>query len=290
MRLKAQKRIKKIEQKKSISESKVTQFKNDFLSEYNRLADVNKIFKHYNLYENNTDGIYENELERGGIKKIDHKAAFFDEWHIAYVDWGKGYGKNMAIIENENVFSQLSQNCHPAVLNEFHSILNSFSEISEIIILSTYGSLYKTLMKSENFRPSWQKEDKFSTISRYAGSYLFKKYPIPLFELPMRRMGREILVLNKSHLGKWLQYSPLSDEKEEEYRFDKFYIEVCPITEKRDLMDEYIRNREQWPNDVQNEEEMEAYLKTLALVNIYERFKIQISEEFKGFRIRVEGK
>ena len=118
---------------------------------------------------------------------VDDKAAFFEEWHIQYPDWGKGYGENVASGENSLLLSEISKHCKVIKEENFEETLAMFTNFSNVIIFATNIALYKYFEKRESFRPKWYKDTRQLEVKGFQGWYEYKGQPIPIFETQRER-------------------------------------------------------------------------------------------------------
>lgn len=227
LKIKSEARIRQIQREQKISESKIKEFIDKLLKEFYEVATFRNIFKNYiKIFLDQNKGLYSGNIKNKGIKRVDYKSAFFDEWHIHYSDWGEDYGRTLALFENIDVFEKLESFCELIKSNTIDLALDKFTNLSEIIIFTTHTSIYKFFSNSNNFKPKWHNDCKPLKIPGFEGYYIYKEQRIPVFSIAINKNVNEVLVLSKFKLGKFIQYSPIEKEKDKKYKKDIFYIKI----------------------------------------------------------------
>jgi len=277
-----------IEQKKirevTISNAKIEEFKDEMIKEFNRLSLIRRIFHYYNLVEDKTNE-KNDSLSRFGINRVDDKAAFFEDWHVQYVNWGIEYGRMMARGENSFLFKKISNLCKLLDSN-INDILENLDP-SQIIMICTGKDFYSILRDQGNFYSKRHRESPKSdlnSLTEFRGYYQFKKYNIPVFGLNTEN-NKKILILKKSDLGRIIQYSPLNDEDNSDYVKDLFYINIRAFSDYTQLIDEFLNESIDWLEEKGGEIEQRKFLEQKVWIQIYERFKYENVEDIEGFSI-----
>ncbi len=286
LKLKAQERIKNLQRNQQMSQKKISEFKDEVIKGFNESIILRDIFKYYNLFQNEIGEKYNGKIDRFGINMVDDKAAFFDEWHVHYADWGVNYGRNLASGENSLLFENIASQCKEIKESEFEKILVQFQDLSDAIIFATNIMLYKFFENSKNFKPKWHRETLQLDIKGFEGYYSFSGKDIPIFETYHKNIDKQILVLNKAKLGTLIQYSPLNEGESEELKKGIFYINVQAFSENKELMDKSIQKAPEWLQKIGNEEKQRDRLQEMVLIHIFERFEYSKPKEFEGYSLR----
>jgi hypothetical protein len=287
LKRKAIERIKNLQREKKISQKKIEEFKDEVLKEFKRLTRLRNIFVYYELYKDKTGGIYEGVLDRFEINKVSDKAAFFDEWHVHYLDWGSNYGRELALGENSQLFEKIAKQCKEINEGDFEKSLGQFEDLADIIIITT-NVAFIFLENSENFKPKWHRDTPQVDVDSFEGCYSFMGIDIPIFETYHVGSGKKILMLAKSKLGTLTQYSPLNEGENEELRKDMFYINIQAYSEKPELVKQIIQKPPEWLKKVGDEETQKDYLREKVLIHIFERFEYTTNEEFEGYKLELK--
>jgi hypothetical protein len=257
------------------------------MKSYNDSVVVQNILKYYKLYEDRTNENYRGKLERVGLNRIDDRAAFFEDWHVNYVDWGSNYGRDLASGKDSFVLDTIASYCKEVNNDNFEGILKKQSNLSDIIVLTSIDALYKFFEKSENFKPVWQKDSAPLKINGFEGWYLFNNYKIPVFLNFNKKSDKQIMILNKSKLLKLIQYSPLNVRETEDSLKGIFFMNIQDLSEKEDLIKKFLDKSPEWLIKIGDKDKQRAYLKGKVLIHIFERFELIVSKDFEGYLLKL---
>ncbi len=267
------------------SSAKILEFEDDFVTSFNQHSTIRNMFMSINLYSEKMTYI-NTKLNRFGINKIDEKAIFFQEWHVTYRDWAKNYGRDLAQAENSFLYAKIASTCIEVTREEFLKQIDLFDSSDDVVILATRFSLYKFKEINENFISSQREYHDNMQKEQRVGTY--KKIPVFSFIIP--GIDDLIILLNKKQLGQLVQYSPLMPEDNPEFvEKDIFYINIEFFSENRDLLDKFISEPPDWLKEFGNEDEQEKYLKTKVWIRIFEKFDLELADDFEGYIVRLNG-
>ncbi len=285
----AQNRIEKAEIKQSISPKKVEEFKLRVIDTFRENAVVRDILQYSNCYEDKTGEVHEEKKSRFGVNVVDQKAVFFEKWHVFFPDWGESYGKSLAISENTYVINELRKGLTEISDEQFEKTLEELEHPSNAIILAINGGSYRFLKRtSQKFKPKWQKGTPELNVKGFSGWYELKGEPIPVFEAFLGGdFTTSILILDKTKLGRWIQYSPLNQGEKKELVKGVFYMDVQPFSENAELIKNFVAKPPDWLKAQGEEEKQKLYLQKSALINIFEKFEYQTSCDAKGYLLRI---
>jgi len=268
-----------------ISMSKIDEFKNKFIEGFYERVVLRDIFKHYKLFEEKL-GTPPTELKRRGFNILDSKEAFFDEWHVHYLDWGKEYGHNLALDENLILAENIIGLCKEIEDTEFENSLREFNNISNLFLLSINTNLYRFFKYSKNFIPRWNLDCRQLNIKGFEGWYLFEEKKIPIFQIFLRNSTSKILILNSARLGELYQYQPLDEGESEDLIKDVFYMSIKSLSDNPNLINDFINKQPDWLKEKGNADKQKEYLEEHVILNIYERFKFDKHVNFEGYLIK----
>lgn len=277
---------KEYKKKTKISTQKVDEFKDKVIEGFDESVVLRSIFQEYNLYEDHTSQKYE-DLPMSGINIVDDKAAFFIEWHIDYFNWGINYGRNLSLSEDSILFEKIASQCRETKGENIEESLDKLSNLSDGIILLTKAAFYTYFKYLKNFKPAHYQNTPKLNVRGYVGRYLFQGRYIPTFKISIRKTDRQIVILDKSKLGKLLQYSPLNPAESKKLKKDIFYMNIQEFSENPDLMDSLIKESPEWLKKMGTEEEQREYLREKVLIKIYERFEFSKHKVFEGYLINI---
>lgn len=277
----ADKKIGEIEIQQTIDSEKVNLFKDKFAIEFNKHSTCRKLFKSFSLYEEKLNETDTNDDERFGINLINDKAIFFNEWHVHYGDLGESYGRDLASGEDSIIAEKISNFCKEA--ETIDEALGDF-ESDDVFILNVNIHSF-TLSKNlgDSYKPKWQlKPDEQVTVES-SGLY---KNKIPVFNIfTSRPRFTGLLILNKSFLGKLIQYSPISTKESSDDIKDIFYFKIQDFSSNSALLNEFTAKPPTWLKDMGDKTIQEEYLMKRVLIQIFERFRFVPHEEIKGYKV-----
>ena len=282
--------------KNKISTKKVNEFEDEVVESFYESANLRNIMKYYNLYRDKTNEFATDDKHKFGFfDYLTDKAAFFEDWYTYYLDWGKSYGRGLGLSENNYLLDQISSSCKKIDKNNFKEVLDDFEAKKNVVIISTnISKSWEFFEETKNFIPEWYKNSKeykdMATISLTGWEGWYKcGTDIPVFSVYNGNDTNSILILDVSKLGYLIQYSPLKSDEESKFLKDIFFMNIVPLSEREDLLRKIISAKPGWLiQKTADEEKQIKYLKTLAVLNIYEGLEFCKSEDFTGYILTLE--
>ena len=278
---------KEVELKKeqAISQKRVQEFKKEVLKTFYEGANMRDIFeKHFNAYEDKTNDKTDKK-DRFGINIVDDKASFFDEWHVHYVGWGENYGRDLASGENSYLLDDIAKNCTEISKEEFEATLVKIENSDDIVIFATNIAFWRFFEDSKNFKPKWHRDIEQLEVKGFGGWYNFNGKLIPVFETYHQKIDKQILILNKSKVGRLFQLSPLNKEEKAESIEDIFYMDIQAFSESDELMEGFIKKPPEWLKEIGDEQKQREHLRERVRIQIFERFEYEKQEDFEGYKL-----
>lgn len=277
--------------KNNISIQKVNEFRDDLLStfyEHSRVRDLYKSF--FNRYFDNSNDISTNKGASFQLNQIIDKGAFFNDWHVHFGAWGKQFGTNIAINEDNHLLSIIKKNS-VSIDNtkNIYEVLNMFDSIENIVIISCQSAYYSEFKNDKNFKPKWKIAEN-NSLKSFSGFLNFRRIDIPLFEINSNELRNHILILDKTHCGNFIQKSPGVAEYDENAYRDFFIIEITSLSENDDARTKIIDGNPDWLQKYNGIDEKEKHLKKHCLLSLIERFSIEIDEDFIGYNYIIPSK
>lgn len=287
----AQKKIIDLESTKQISKQRVKEFKQNVIEGFNEKATIRSILNYYNLFEDSTFA-HIVDKERFGMSYVDHKAAFFDSWHVSYGKWGTKYGEGLANSENLDLLSRLLSYCHEVKVENFEDVLHRFKDLTKVIILTTNPFIHRQFEGTNKYIPKWRDESKGLNVKGFVGRFSFKNKSIPVLRINSRSARDQVMVLNMRKFGKLIQYSPLFKNESGELQEGRFYMNVVAFSHEKnkDILEKHLANPPKWLRDHGDRSKQEEYLKRRVLIEIYEKYDFEKHDDFEGYLVRLEGK
>ncbi len=277
-----------LKREQTISQKRVQEFKKEVLKTFYEGANMRDIFaKHFNTYE---DKIKEktDKKDRFGINIVDDKASFFDEWHVHYVGWGENYGRDLASGESSYLLDDIAKDCEEILKKDFEATLEKFDNPDDIVIFATNIAFWRFFEDSKNFKSKWHRDIKQLEVKGFGGWYDFNGKLIPVFEIYHRKIDKQILILNKSNIGRLAQLSPLNEGEKEESVEDIFYMDIQAFSKNEELMEEFIKKPPEWLKKIGNEQKQREHLQERVRIQIFERFEYNKPEDFEGHKLSLK--
>lgn len=278
--------IKKYEREKEVSAKKIANFGTSVVGAFYGEAVIRNIFEYFCAYENGADGIYAGSLEKFGINVVFDKAAFLEDWNVHYGDIGDNFGRDMAQGEDDRLLIEIVRQCEEIGETDIDQLIDKFEDLSNIIIVANNVSVIRYFESSENFIPKWSPDIKKIDQKTFNGFYQRRGVKIPIFVIHQRVVEDEIILLDKTGMGKLLQHSPLDKGESENLRKDIFYFRIEAFSESADLLNEYLENPADWLEEHGDKESQKDYLLEKVLIQIFERYEISKSDNFKGYILK----
>jgi len=206
---------------KKISELKVDTFKEDFIKGFYENTDLRKFIENISTIEKNLSEKPKETTKRFGFNTVDDKAAFFDDWYVYFGDWGKSYGRNLAIGENSTMLNKIIESCERLSGVNLESTLIKFANINDILILLVNVSPFNLFQNEDGFRY----KESLTGIS-HSGVYQFQGIDIPIYQFFLANIDKQLIILDKNKIKKLVQYSPLNAGEHENLIKDIFCMNI----------------------------------------------------------------
>lgn len=121
------------------------------------------------------------------------------------------------------------------------------------------------------------------------GVYKFQNKLIPVYQLfTPKAEHSDIYVLDKSKIGKFIQYSPLDDKDKPDLAYNAFLINVQEFIPNSDLVNEFLGKPPQWLLDAGSQDKQIEYLQERVLIHVFEKYEFQIHDKFYGYILHIE--
>ncbi|QQR54719.1 hypothetical protein IPG41_06055 [Candidatus Peregrinibacteria bacterium] len=163
---------------------------------------------------------------------------------------------------------------------------------SKIIIIATNRAVWNFFdRRSGNYIPKWRGDfpQEFASDEMIEGVYKYKRTYIPVYELYTQDSDQsKIYILDKTKIGKFIQYSPLNKGESKEFRLENFMVSVQPFEQDSDLMKEFLQKTPEWLKEEGAQDKQIEYLRERVLIHVYERYEFQLHKNFLGYSLVVE--
>lgn len=277
-----------------ISSSKVEKFKKNLALNYTQSQPFKEVLKTYGLFSDQVNPKYKGSIKKRGINTMFDKSPFFGEdmsWHVHYIglDEAFGFGRSLAHAENEEILQKIETKATVITKSEFEATLESI-KTSNIIIIGSNQAIWKFFERSsENYIPKWRQDfpNEFAN-PMIEGVLKYKRSFIPVYEVfTPGADNSKIFILDKSKLGRFIQYSPLDEKDPIHLQHDIFLINVQEFISDTEPMKEFLNKPPQWLKDVGDQEKKIEYLQERVLIHAFERFEFVVHPKFVGYVMTV---
>lgn len=294
-----QRELEQIIWRQPISQNKVETFKTDFLIGYNQGAILRFLFQHYNLYEARLNDLGDKNIPKIGFDIALEKPTFFENWYADYGNPGRDYGRSFAGSEDTRLISKIVPHCSQiesttieSILEKIESILEKFgdSSLEHLIIVGVNSSIPFFFINSKQFHSKWEEGGLKLEVTGFIGSYTYVERKIPIFQTFVNKFNdnsipeKFILILNRTKLGCLKQYSPLGNNEQEQL-YEHFTINIQAFVEYPNLMDTLLQNPPSWLLKSGDIARQRASLEVKVLVQVYEKFSLNVADDFQGYLI-----
>ncbi|MBW4461817.1 MAG: hypothetical protein KME47_16485 [Nodosilinea sp. WJT8-NPBG4] len=282
---------------KTISKTRIQEFRNNFKKSFEKAVKIRKIFVNYDLFEDRSQSESDELKEQFASGSILDKAAFFEDWHSHYIQVGETYGRQYAVDEDSNLLETLINWSMPVDHENFSDTLEMFEEdIDNVFILAINSSLNNFFRKHSEFKSKWTNQNLVSEndLQSLAGWLEFTGFDIPIYEIYCEPREKFILVLNRKKLGRLIQYLPkkgwrAKSRNDSEAMTGNFYLGIDSFSEDPTLMNSFLKEPPDWLSEYEGETSQREFLETQALLEISESFEMVKAEDFQGYVTRISS-
>lgn len=275
-----------------ISKDKVEKFKKSLVLNYEQSHPLKTLLKNIGSFVDKTDEPYNGEIKKMGINTLFDKAAFFGDdisWHVHHIgiDEAFGFGRNMAYGENKELIEAIDPKTEQINKENFEEKLSSI-KTSNIIIIATNRAIWNFFERgSDNYIPKWNQHfPQEHTDEMVEGVVKYKRSFIPVYEIfTPEAKESNIYILDKTKIGKLIQYSPLDKNDPDELIHNVFLINIRQFEKESEIMKEFLNKPPEWLTEKGDKEKQIEYLQEQVLIHIFERYEFQLHKKFMGYKI-----
>jgi hypothetical protein len=223
-----------------------------------------------------------------GVSQIDDKNAFTAQDRISYAGWGRGYGQGLARGEDEETFAAMVAAAKTKrsidgnhILSEIRSLIGEGALRNPIILQSLeFDVQYREIERNVAFTPKYDPElnSSWRDFNGFMGILTFGSWQIPVFDVFVQRPASQnkLLILDVRNFIQWIQFDPEREPGEQTYADGQLSIQVIDLNANVEKRNEIIARNPQW---LANEADPAAYLRSRALINVFEKFHLEILDE-----------
>jgi hypothetical protein len=275
-----------------ISKSKVDRFFSGFTTGFNASTTVRKLFKLSGSYKELHRRV-KNKATFWGFNQINDKAAFIDDWHVQYSEWGKHYGEELGSEEDRRLYREISAGL-PATSGDLVSIGKTLAtaiskikgERSRYLVVFTtmfIGDFSREKKDDFEFIPRYTVDNKrYGRIPGFVGQFKIKGKIIPVFEAGVRDNRNELCLIDPKRIGEFIQYLPYEDEGQKQFRRENFLFQVIDLNADEKTRKDIVKKNPDW---LQQHTDPEFYLKQKVIIKLLERFEFRFGDKKAGIKI-----
>ena len=224
-----------------------------------------------------------------GITILDDKASFFDEWHVHYMGRGESYGRGLAQDEEKIVTAAIRGQCGLSDAGSLDVFLDSLPEGRRFVAIASALAPLRMEGTEDIFVPSWRLPEDLK------GDHINGFLQVHGEQVPVYRLGGwdakdELALIDIDRLGRWVQKSPLSKDDDPSWMVGFLKIAVVEAESDSRLMQQNLESQPDWLANRESTLSPEDYLKTRAWVRVFERFSLELSDDFEGWLFKFPSK
>lgn len=275
---------------------KVTEFCNEVVRSFNDFGRLRDILAAKGALTTDLSKSPGPPAQSLGINQIDDKNAFITQDHTDYVGWGRGYGQGMANGEDEESFALMIENAKtqrtvpPSAVVAAIGTAITDAKLKDPIVLQTveFDTRYHEIEEHRDFTPKYHPDfqSPWRDFNGFIGLLAFGTRPVPVFDAFVQRPGsrNKILVVDAKQFLRWRQFAPERDIGEPTYADGQLLIRVSDLNTDKVRRDEIISQNPDW---LAQEQDPASYLRGRVLLNVYEKFHIEILDSSQAMCLTV---
>jgi hypothetical protein len=226
-----------------------------------------------------------------GINQLDDKNAFIAQDRVSYAGWGRGYGEGLATGEDEAAFAAmingagLQQEIGRGTLVSSISTILTRSAMAEPIVFQSlaFEIEYPEIRQNPAFTPKFdpQLRSRWKEFNSFMGVLTVANQQVPVFDVFAKRpeSQNKIVLTDLNRFLQWTQFGP-GDTSDESPDVDgPLLIRVIDLNLDAEKRNQLISANPPW---LAEKEDKEGYLCGQVLVNVYEKFRIDILKPEAG--------
>ena len=283
-----------------IDPEKLAEFKISVREAMLRAARLRPLMARLGAYNDLTaDNSARRAVPSWGFNQLDDKAAFIKDWHVHYGAWGENYGRGLAASEDETVFADMLRGVaaqkaisQSGIVREILSAING-ARFQNPIIVHTLSPVVanRHLSASDLFIPKYDVrvgQTAIKDLDVFAGTLNADGRLVPVCRVFLRNSesSNKILIGDIARFASWHQYSP-SDERGEDVDIQEFlFVRVVDLNKDDARRNGILGEHPPWLETVGDKE---GYLRMRVVINVYEKFKLEVADPEAAVALIVEG-
>jgi len=270
-----------------ISSSLVESIKNAFILEYEKGATMRTIFKSNNIFNDKTSVPAPFGMRWLGINSVEDKDLFIENTAVHYIGVGESFGHSIAAGENIDIFNKLSQKTQEVSVRNLDDLIAAEGKLENFVIVINDINIFEKLINTANFTPSWRLEKPTNLY----GIYKFEDVEIPVYHCEQGANKEMVMLLDKSRIGRMVQYSPLKEGVFNELTGRNFLFEIKSYSHSSETKKQFLDKPPAWFYTADgvgtgaDSITIDDYLNRKVSLKIIEYFVIELGDESYGKKI-----
>jgi hypothetical protein len=281
-----------------IDSGKIAEFKANLLEAFQTSGRLRPLMQRLDAFQDLSQGAPTTRILSYGFNQLEDKGAFIVQSRISYSAWGESYGRGLSQAEDEIAFDKMTKNAatHDAVQRrEFISKIEQHliaSKAKNPVVIQSFRSAleFGGINGADAFIPSYRKDcpgTSLNDLNGFVGVLKLGGQSVPVFDLLVRRedLKDKVLLIDLPRYVRWKQLPPIDAANEEEYRLGFLMVRVVDLNKDNERRQKIINEGPDW---LREQSDPEKYLRSRVVVNVFEKFKIEIVDREAGICIAVD--
>jgi hypothetical protein len=280
-----------------IDSGKLTEFKTSLMEAFESSGRLRPLMHKLGILKDYTHEVSDREILSWGFNQLDDKGAFIVQSRVSYGNWGESYGRGLAQTEDEIAFETMTESAavHDQVRKtDIITILERHlarTELKNPIVVQSLTAVleFESLDRSSLYIPKYRKEcpsTPFNDLEGFMGILKLHGHVVPVFDLFVQRedLRNKVLLADLPRFARWEQFSPVDEDGDEPHRVGVLMVRVVDLNRDDDRRERIIRDEPHW---LQEQSDPDKFLRSRVVVNVFEKFKVEIMDRAAGISITV---
>lgn len=278
--------------------AKVAEFKRNVVQAFNEVGKLRPLMHRLGRYRDLTRARPPKGLQSWGYNQLVDKGAFIADWHVSYSNWGETYGRGLAQAEDQTVFTTMvgaAPDGGEIPLEELIPALWSRLRAANIrnpIVFKTAQTMleYRDIQQKDLFIPGYYQNcppTPVSNLDGFAGVFKFPDAIVPVFNVFVQDPAyrNKIVAANLAGFIQWEQFTP-TDAAEDDAAdiIEAILVRVIDLNLNVERRRRLLAENPQWLNE---KPDKEKFLRTHVIVNVYQRFKLEVLDSTAAIRLSI---
>jgi hypothetical protein len=272
----------------ALANEKIEKFRQTVVENFRRFARVRFALSAYGAYRDLTQEPAPEEVVGWGFNQLDDKGAFVAGWHVSYDGWGESYGRGLAQSEDQLAFAAMIAGASEHRVTEVSALVATVAlevrarHLSTPVVVQTFVRTlrYEEIGDRDSFIPRYDPhcpKTPLTDVEGYAGVLKIDAQFVPILGINAQGGGVDdkVIIADFGQFVRWVQYAPAISGGNQSDVVDGLYIRVSDLNADDVRREQILASDPQWLREI---EDRERYLRMRVLVNVTERFRVEIAD------------